>query len=84
MHAYLRGAFNDTPGTGVLELDSPMKDGVRLKARAILAECVLRRRSVDHSLRWPEYLHWLCDPLAICGVGCATIDPGYVPPVDAG
>ena len=75
----------DVLGPEVSALDYPMDNGVlRLASRAALAGYVLRRLSVDcspnHKLRGPEYRLWLRDPLALYGVGSATLAPGYIPP----
>ena len=78
----------DQPRSEVTEMDYGMRDGVlRMKLRAATAGYILRKWSVDsspdHSLRGPEYLLWLKNPLALYGVRNAVLAPGYRSPDQA-
>ena len=72
----------DQPRPEITEMDYGMRDGVlRMNLRASTVGYILRKWSVDcspdHSLRGHEYRLWLKDHLAIYGVRCAVLSPGF-------
>jgi predicted DNA-binding transcriptional regulator YafY len=69
----------------ITKKDYGMLDGVlHLKLRAAMAGYILRQWHVDcspdHSLSDEAFRLWLCDPLALYGVGSAVFAPGYRSP----